>query len=293
MRTLDQLFEQARLRDSLLTPEMYRDVLAEMTPILREQSKRDLFPITEVNDPGVIKSRRLNIVDIGEADFGPEPTGGTFDKPDLTTSDELVMRAKKSFEIPDIELRSAGRAGFDFFREAVQLSTERILLKENKAFTAGLGKMTGIAGITYDNGAGNGQTFAAGAAWTTAGQAWKDLVKAVDDKLANKDAPEGVAALALHPTDYANLKQVFSNTSNVQLDQLRELLPGGIRKSKDLTAGSPIVYARTKSVVELKVYEPLHLIPLPRLDEAERGRVRSSMALHIKQKPLFVKITGA
>lgn len=291
LKSLQEIFDndpRLRLgRDTLLNEQDYLHLLDGAAAIFREGSQRAAIPVTIVNDPGVLKSRRIKVVDVGSVIHeGGSGTGGTFDRVDKADDDQVAYPIWANWEIPWREGLTQARGGFDVLRETGMALTQKLYERENDLIWKGIGPLKGIST------APSIQTFAAGAAWTTAGQAWKDMVKAVDDKLGNAKVPKDKAALGVNHTDYANLKQVFSNTSQVQLDQLLALFPAGIYPTTSLPAGKAYVYARTPQVCELVVYQDLSVIPLPRVDEDERGRLRLIDSTHFPRGTGIVEVTG-
>lgn len=289
MRSLHDLLSdpgERRRGDSILTEEQFRNTLTEAAPVFREASKRDAVPVTVVNDPGVLISRHINVVDMNQADFGMRGTGGTYDKADQSTTDIQAYAMWKNIEVPWRLMQSSQRAGFDIWVESAKAASQLVAARENTYIVKGLGVNKGITNTTGI------QTFASSGAWTSAGVAWDDITKAVVDKFGTEKVPEGVAALMLHPTDRANLYRVFSNTDAAQLDKIRSLLPGGIHSSLDVTVGKAYVYAKTPTVLEYKVYQDLSLIQLPSTDEDMRARARVIGALHVKKVKGVVEITS-
>lgn len=288
MLTLEQLLQQDRRArtDAQLTPEQYRMVLEGAVPILREGTKRGAFPTTIINRPGVLKSRHLKVVDLSAAEHGMTGTGGQFDNVNQSTVDEFAYAIWKNIEIPWREQETSADTGFDLLRESGQAAGEKVVEQENTMIVKELGP---VKGLTKKSGI---QTFASGAAWTTAGQAYKEIVKAVIDKFGTKKVPRGNAALLVNPQEEANLFATFSNTDAAQLEKLQRFLPGGIYSSLDVPTGEAYVYAKTPTCVEYRVYQNWTVVPLPKIDENHRMRVRVIGAFHLKQADSVVKITG-
>lgn len=290
MKTLHEIHEDDRraFHDTRLQPEQFRMIAAAGVPILRERSRRVAFPTRIINDPGVLESREVKVVDIGEAEHGESGTGGTFDTVDFSNTDEVAYAIWKSVQVPWRKFLAAKRfEQLDLLRKSGEAATGRVVEKENKMIVNTLGP---VKGLTQKTGI---QTFA-GTSWATQGNAWNDLTKAVYDKLQAKKVPvEGAnPALVLHPTEHAKLLKVFSSTAQTQLTELQKLLPGGIYSSLDVTAGKAYVYPKTNTVLEHIVYQDLTVVPLPRIDEDERLRVRTISAFHVYQRDGVVEITG-
>lgn len=285
----DPRSQAASRGDVQLTEEQSRLLIEGAIPIFAERSLRlrGAVPYAVRNDPGAMKTRKLKLVDLADPTVGPDGTGGTFDHLGQAFDDQVVMRVHKNWELPRLELLAMRRSGnYEPLKALGGRIADRIVEFENKFIVNGAG---GTKGITNVSGS---QTFAAGAAWTTAGQAWKDLVKAVDDKLRNQKIPVEKASMLCNPTDYANLKQVFSATSQVQIEYLDDLLPGGVYPTVEVTAGTAFVYANTPVVMEAQVMEDLTSINLPMVDESPRGRLRLSESFHITKPLGVVSVTG-
>lgn len=277
---------ERRPRGDAFTPEQYRSTLEGIAPIFREQTKRNIVPVTVINDPGVLKSRHLVATDVSAAEVGMRGTGGTYDRADHSTVDVPALAIWKNVEARWRDVLTSGRAGFDLWMQSAQLATERVVQKENTLIVAGIGA---IKGLTTTSGI---QTFASAGAWTTSGVAYSDIAKAVYGKLANVQAPIGQAAMLVNPADAANLYQFITNTDRPQREAIVSMLPGGIDTSTDVTVGKAYVYAKTPTVVEYRVYQDLTVVQLPKTDEDHRLRVRTIGALHVKKPTGVVEITS-
>lgn len=273
-------------RGDQLTEAQYLATLEGVAPIFRETSKRNIVPVTIVNDPGVLKSRHLSLTDIAAAEAGMRGTGGTYDHMDMGKTEVPVLAIWKNVEMRYRDLQTSRRGGIDLWQQAVQAATERVVQKENTLLVAGIGA---IKGLTNTSGI---QTFASAGAWTTDGIAYKDIATALFGKLANVNAPIENAALLVNPLDAANLYTFITNENQPRINALRTLLPGGIETSSDVTQGKAYVYSKTPTVVEYRVYQDLSLIDLPQSDEDERLRVRVMGALHVKKPTGIVEITS-
>lgn len=288
MKTLQQIFaEDRRARaDSRLQEQDFRRIIDIAAPIFAEETIRGGFPHVVENDPGVLESAHLEVLDLGDALHGMPGTGGTFDH----VGKKLVKRPAyaiwQNVLVPMREGAAARRGGFDILRESVQRATQKVVETENKLLVAGLGPVTGLTGFS------GVQTFAAGAAWTTAGQAWKDFIKA-RGKLRTKKAPMQRIAILCHPDDAVNWYQTFSNTDTAQLEKLSAKFSVSVHENTEFTAGTVWVVSFSPQVYEYRVYQDLTVVPLPKVDEDERVRVRVIGALHDKKVDGIVKITGA
>lgn len=287
MKTLQELTKQdARLwKNTKLLPEQFRAVLGAAIRPFREATKRDALPFTIVNDPGVLQSRHINVVDIGAADHGMEATGGSYDRVDQTPVDNVVYAIWKNVQVPWRHGLAAERGGFDILSESGVAAGEKITELENRMFLSQLGPVTGLTKATGI------QTFA-GATWGTAGNAYKDIVRAVIKEFGTEKVPRNQAALLVDPAQEADLFTTFSNTDAAQLERIQRLLPGGIFSSPEVEDGKAYVYARTPGVLEYRVYQDLTVVPLPMVDEDERMRTRVIGAVHIKKPKGIVEITG-
>lgn len=283
----DPLVSRSRV-EMTLTEEQYRNVLDGAAEIFREQAllQSGAVPVLTVNDPGVIKSRRVKFVDMGDADIDADGTGGNFDRLDQAFDDKTVLRVKKNWEVPLRELQAAERSGSILLGDYGRISGEKVAEKTNKLLTVGAGGAKGISTVSGID------TFAAPDTWDNEGAFWKTLIEARGRLRANK-IPVDRLALIANPTDEQNGWQTFSNTATPQTDlAIQRALPGGVYSSVDLPAGKAYFYANIPTVVQAAVYEPLHVIPLPTLDENPRGRVRIGMALHFPRPLGIVEATS-
>ena len=283
--------QQAVRGDAALTEEQFRRLEEGAVPIFAESSLRvgGAVPYKILNDPGAVTSRKIKLTDLSDPDVDVDGTGGSWDHMGQSFADQTVFRIHKNWTIPRLELETMRRSGtYDPLTALGQRVGERMAEFENKFIAGTLGFGTkGISSFASI------QTFAAGASWTTAGQAWKDLTKAVDDKLRTQKVAVNNAALMLPPTEYVKLKNVFANTASFQMKDLLDLLPGGIYPTVEApSGGKAYVYANTPTVLELEIFEDLSTIPLPMLDEDPRGRMRLSEAFHIFKPEGVVEITG-
>lgn len=289
MRSLYDLMTdpgERRRGDSLLTEEQFRFTLEGAAPVFRESSKRDAVPVTIVNDPGVLVSRHINVLDVNAADHGMRGTGGTYDRADQATTDIQALAIWKNVEVPWRLMQSSDRAGFNLWLESVKAASQRVAEKENTYIVKGLGANKGLTttvGI---------QTFGSAGAWTSPGVAYDDIVTAVVDKFGTEKVPEGFGALMVHPTRRANLYKTFTNTDSAQLEKIKALLPGGIHSSLDCPTDKAYVYAKTPTVLEHRVYQDLSVIQLPQTDEDFRARTRVIGAFHAKKPKGIVEITS-
>lgn len=289
MQSISSLLESDRRawRDSRIPPEAYRAVLATVAPIFREGSMREAVPVTIVNDPGVLESRKIKVVDIAAAEHGMRGTGGDWDQADQAYDDQKAYAMWKNVVAPWREaLASARNGGLDLMRQNAQLAAEVVREAENSFIVKGLGPGKGVINVTGI------QTFASAGAWTTAEIAYKDIVTAVVDKLGTKKVPRDQAALLVSPARAADLWRTFSNTDVAQLARIGNLLPGGIHVSTDVGDTKAYVYAKTPTVMEYVVYQDLSLVPLPSLDEDERFRARVIGAMHVARADGVVEITS-
>lgn len=290
MRTLGQLLDAdaaaMRRAADVFTPEDYRNVLEGAAPIFREQTIRDAFPVRILDDFGVTKSRHINVVDINAAEFGMRGTGGTFEQPDKSTTDVPVYAIWKNIEVRMRDQATSQRGNYDLLQQGGQVAGEKVVEKENTLIVNGLGAAKGLTNATGI------QTFASAGAWTTAGIAWADLIKAGVAKFAAEKVPRVNRAILVNGADLANLYTTFSNTDTTQLDKIQSMFPGGIYESNEVTVGKAYVYPKTPTVVEYVVYHDLRVIPLPKVDEDHRLRVRVAGALHVKKPKGIVEITS-
>lgn len=290
MQTLQQLLEKdARTRvgiDTALSTDDYRYVLREAARIFRESNVREAFPTTILNDPGILKTRKTRIVDLGEAHHGMSGTGGTFDRVDKSFEDQLAYAIWHNWEVPWRDNLTDRRGGFDSLRESGIAAGEKVKQKEDTLLLSGLGPVTGFQ-------ARAGQTFA-GSSWTNTGVAHDDIVKAIEEKLRANGIPVEQAAILVNPAELGKMKRKQVGTANfgTMFSELQSLLPGGIYSNSRITAGKAYVYARIPTVVEVAVVQDLTVVPLPRVDEDERGRVRVIESLHTPRTTGIVEITG-
>lgn len=290
MRSLyDMLYgDDARaFGDAALSEEQYRYVLEGAAPIFREASIRDAVPWRVVNEPHKLRSRHVEVVDIGDAEVRPTGTGGTFDRVDQAFKELAVVRLLKNWEVPHLEAITPGQGGIDILSQTGQACGEKVVELENKVLVAGTG--TPNKGVTNPTGI----TTFAGASWTNAGVAHDDLVKAIDDKLPD-GAPKGNLALLLNKAQAAKLrtKQVATANFGTTYQEIQALFPGGIHVNSNVTAGKVYVYPKVPTILEYVVYQDLSVKPLPTLDEDPRGRLRVAGTLHVKKASAVVEITG-
>jgi hypothetical protein len=291
MQTLQSILaNDARVRaDSRLQEQDFRNILAVAAPIFKEQRLApEVFPMTVQNDPGVLESAHLEIIDVGDAHHGMSGTDGTWDRASKKLVKETAYAIWANLDVPWREALSARRGGFDILRESAQAASETIAQTENKmTIGAGLGPVVGLTSRTGI------QTFA-GAAWTNTGVAWDNLITAIDDKMRTENVPKGSEALLVNPAEMAKLRKKLVATANFGVDfaEVEALFPGGVHVAKDCPAGKAYVYAKTPTVMEYRVYQDLTVVPLPKVDEGERVRVRVIGALHVKKVKGVVEITG-
>lgn len=287
MKTLQDLFEEDRRArtDSRLQEQDFRNILSVAAPVFKEMTARGAFPVSFQEDWGVTESAHIEIQDVMAAQHGMSGTGGTFDRIGKRLVKKVAYPVFFNLEVPARELASARRGGFDLLRESGRIASESVVESENKMLISSLGAVTGL---TATSGI---QTFASAGAWTTAGIAWQDITKALG-KLGDKKVPRQNLALLVNPLDEANLYQTFSNTDATQLGKIQSLLPGGIHASVEVTEGKAYVYAKTPTVVEYVVYQDLRVVPLPKIDEDERMRLRVVGAMHVKKADGVVEITS-
>jgi hypothetical protein len=288
MQTLQDILRQDRRarKDSRLQEQDFRRVIEVAAPVFREATRRGAFPVTIENDPGVLESAHLEVIDLTSAHHGMSGTGGTYDRVSKKLVKVKAYAIWENIEVPWREGESARRGGFNLLTESGRAAAQVVGETENKMLSVELGPVSGLSKVSGI------QTFAAAAAWTTAGQAWKDVIKAVRDKLQTKKVPIDNVAVAVNPTDEANFWQVFGSTSALQMETAQKFLPGGIHTFNDLPAGKAYFYARTPTVVEYRVYQDLTVVPLPKVDEDERMRVRVIGAFHAKKADGIVEVTG-
>lgn len=298
MKTLEQVLDEDEqlMRDAradALPAEYYRETLDAAVPIFREDNflAMGAIPTTTVNKPWVKKSRRLKVLDISTAQHGESGVGGNFDRVDIDPEDEIVYRIWHNIQVEDIdqagyENPDGNAVDFDLFRESGIAGGEKIRELQNKALIAELGK---FKGLTKKTGI---QTYAAGAAWTVAGQAKKDVIKVVKNKLPTKNVPAGGVALGVSPGDSENLFTHFSSTSTEQIEQIGRNVPGGVYTHNQFPTGKAYFWAKSPTVMECRVLEPLRVIPLPKVDEHQRMRLRTSFAFHLKKADGIVEVTG-
>lgn len=289
MMTLNKILEQdARvMRDATLPVEAYRAVLKGAVKTFHEASIRQAFPVEITGyGPGAIQSRAIKLVDVGTAQHSMKGTGGTWDKADYAMDDQPFYPIFQNVEVPmrEQEASSFGDVGLNLFRDSGVSAGLQVVEQENNMLLNGLGPVTGLQ-------AASGIQTLAGASWTTQGQAYKDVVKA-RAKLRNVKAPMNNVALLVNPAEEANLLQTFSNTSVAQLDQLMKLLPGGIYTNTNVTAGSPVLYAKDETVLRVRVGQDLTVVPLPKIDEDDRMRVRTISTTHFLRPTGICQITG-
>ncbi|MHB8603889.1 MAG: encapsulin [Thermoplasmatota archaeon] len=273
-------------QDAQLTPEAYRSVLQGAIDIFHEASLRPAFPVEVVNDPGVLKSRALKVVDLGSARHGMSGTGGTYDRVDYSPDDVLAYAIWENIEVPWREELASKRNGYvDILGDSGRMAGQLVVEQENAMLSTSLGPITGLTGKA-------GQTFA-GATWATQGNAWNDITTA-RGKLRAKKVPglEQNLALLVNPNQEAQLLRTFSNTAITQLSELKQLLPGGIYVNTNVTAGKAYVYARNPNVLRYRVFQDLTVVPLPQVDEDARVRVRTIGAPHFTRTEGICEVTG-
>ncbi len=286
----DPVVASRRRVETALTEEQFRRTLDGAAEIFREQSLRlaGAVPSLPVNDPGAITSRKVKLVDLGEADINEDGTGGTFDSVDQEFDDRAILRPFKNVKIKDLFIKASQRGGMvDLFRDSGQAAGEVVVARENKTLVLGA---RGQKGLTNATGI---QTTASTGAWTVAGDFWKDILK-VQGLMWTEKIPTTRMTLVANPADVTNALQVFANTATPQSEvaKMNKMLPGGIHTSVDVPAGTAYFHAGIPTVLQQVVYEDLHVIPLPRLDEEERMRVRTSFALHFPRPKGIVEVTS-
>ncbi len=286
------LMSESRARhESLLNEDQFLNTLRGAANVFREGSLRvaGILPFESFDDMGVLKSRRVRIVDMNSGSHGMEGTGGTEDLIDISDEDQLAYAMWSTGRIPKrIYEASKRNEALNLLTGTGQAIGETLRELENKFIVAGLGP---VKGITTTTGI---QTFASAGAWGTAGIAWQDIIKARGLLRAEKIAVgDGVPmALLVNPSDAVNLYQVFSNTDAMQLEKVQRLLTAGIFESTYVTAGKAYVYAWTPNVAEIVSYQDLSIFPLPMLDEDPRVRGRLIDALHVPRPRGVVEITS-
>lgn len=297
MRSLHDLLLQAdpletKMRlEATASEAQYLRVLDGAAPIFREQALRftGAVPVNVVNDPGVITSRKLSLVDISDAEIDEKGTGGLFDEYAQGWQDQNVLRIKKNVKITDLDAATFGRSGgVDPWRQLGILAGEKVAQGLNKVIVK---TVRGSKGITTVS----GSLTSAGASWQTAGNFYKSVVLAKQDlRPYVGDAAMSRLALLANSADLANAENLYANSMTPQLvvGQASPLLPGGVFTSDYVTPGEAWFYANTPTVMELEVFEDLTTIPLPRGDEESRARVRTSVAFHITKATGITKITG-
>ena len=279
-----------RRGETALTEEQFRRTLDGAAEIFREESLRvkGAIPSLVVNDPGAIRSRKIKLVDIGEAELDELGTGGNADSIDQAFEDQVILRAHKTVKITDLLVKASQRGGMvDLWRDSGNAAGQVVVDKENDAIING-GR--GVKGLSNATGI---QTFASAGAWTTAGDFWKDILK-VQGKMWEKKIPTTRLTGIVHPTDLTNAFQVFSGTADpqAQVAKMMQMIPGGLHASTKVTAGKAYFHPGLPNVFQQVVYEDLHVVPLPRLDEEERMRVRTSFALHKPRPEGIVEVTS-
>jgi hypothetical protein len=289
LKTLDQLFEaDARLmKNATLPPEAYRATVAGAVEIFRESSARAAFPVDITNlGPGALKSRKIKLVDVGEAEHGMKGTGGSFDRANYEMDDQPFYPVWKNIEVPMREQKASEMGGLNLnlFRDSGNAAGEVVVETENKLLFVGLGPIKGLTQAT-------GIQTMGGASWATGGNAYKDMIKA-RGKLREKKVPLSQLAIAMNPVDAVNFEQTFTSTAIPQQELLNRQFPGGIHVYTDIPAGEAYVYQKSRPVLEARIAQDVTVIPLPATDEDDRMRVRTIPTLHVTRPTGIVKITG-
>jgi len=292
MRSLQEYLEsEPRVRpgiDTVLTEEEFRYILQVAAPVFREASIRDAVPVSIYNDPGVLKSRHIAVVEQDDVQHGMSGTGGTFTRLDKSFVDLPAYAMWQNIEVPYREQLASERGGyFNTLLESGRAAGQKLVEAENTLIAKGLGPLKGISTATGI------QTYAAGAGWSTQGQFWKDVIKA-RGKIKGKKIPVDNLSLLVHPDDEANAMQAMSNTAvpGTELAKMQNMLPGGIHTTTFLTAGKAYFYAKTPTVLELAVYQDLSVKALPMVDEDPRMRARLIDTLHVKSVNGICEVTG-
>lgn len=294
MKNLNQLLGEEdafRFRgDSVITEADFLSVIPKVVPKFRELSLRPMLErggcVTVVNDLGILKSRHVKVVDIGDVNVGPRGTGGSWDQADKATTDVNPVVAWGNVEVPMREQLAQNRGGFDIFQESVRAYAGKLGTKEAEMIVDGL---DGEKGITTVSGI---QTFASAGAWTTADIAYKDTVKAVIESLQTKFVPITNVALLVSPKRQADLYSMVTSTDVEQIKKINGLLSGGIWGSTFVPDDKAYYFAANPDVVELRVIQDLTVKPLPQIDEDPRARVRAAWAMHIKNADGIVEVTS-
>jgi hypothetical protein len=289
MKTLYDLFQSdARaMRDATLPEEAYRQVLAGAIETFKEQSIRDAFPVEVLNvGPGALESRVMKLIDMAEAQHGMKGSGGQFDRVNYAIDDQPFYPIWANVEVPEREQAASvlGGVGLNLLADSGRNAGAIVTESENKLLIKGLGP---VKGLTSAPGI---QTFA-GASWATQGNAYKDLIKAIK-VLRDKKVPTQKLAVLANPAEDQNLWQTFASTSVAQRQQLESFFPGGIRACTEIPAGEVYVYAKTPTVLRVRVAQELSAIPLPRVDLGDRMMVRVIPTTHFSRPEGIVKITN-
>lgn len=289
MQTLYDLLDQDKrlMRDAVLPPEAYRAVAAGAVEIFHEASIRSAVPVTMTNlGPGAIKSRRIKLVGTGAAMANLKGTGGTFGAASYAMDDQFYLPIYVNIEVPmrEQEASKLGGVGLDLFRDSGRDAAAEVVEKENELIIKGLNQLKGISTAT-------GIQTSAGNSWATAGNAYKDILKA-RKLVKDKKAPVEQLAMLVNQQEEQNLMMTFSNTDAAQLEKIAKLFPGGIYTSTQVTAGKAYIYPKTPTVVDFRVAQDLTVIPLPRTDEDDRMRVRVIPTIHFPRPDAIVELTG-
>lgn len=275
-------------KEAVLNEGQFLNVLQGAAELFREGSLRQegAIPVRVFNDPGVLKSRKIKVVDVAGAQHGMEGTGGNEDVVDFSSDDQVAYAMWHTVRVPWRVYEASKRdPTLDLLRNSGQAIGEVLRELENQLIVDGLGPLKGVTNATGIT------TFASAGAWTTAGIAWQDLTKAIAT-IRNKKAPTDRVHVLVNPLDWGNAMQTFSNTDMIQLDKASQRLGLKFFPNTNVDAGKAYVYPFSPNVLELIIYQDLSVFPLPTTDEDPRLRGRIIASTHYARPSGIVEITS-
>lgn len=281
---------------SLLTDEEWELVSSELVEVVRERAVFNeilqQFGITrEQNSPGKTGATFWTIQD---RDGGRTlllhgaPAG---DVPMLSDTTIPIVTHYADVHVP-FEVLEASREGNLEARDALGIREAGAIVADlSNKFLAKGDSALGIDGVLNHT----SRQTAAGTDWTTAGNAYNDVLdmrKAFEDKNIDPDAVPTV--LFVNPAQKKEASFVFSSTGRPQSEAIAELLGGmdRIKGTNRLSAGTVAMLAMSRSYFQHLVTAPFQVTELGKLGMGALFRVWKKETVFVGVANAIVERTG-
>ncbi len=127
--------------------------------------------------------------------------------------------------------------------------------------------------------------------WDLAGNAFKDVTRAIDILLENNF--HGPYALVVSPGTYHQLSSAHRGAAFLEIDPISRLIPAGIFMSVSVPESAAVIVSTGKQNFDLAVTEDLTLSYMPPVSKNHPYRVHESLVLRIKRPEAIAVIRRA